>query len=55
MTDKSISNQQLGAVTYAYNNIEIVEINGKKRVRNKNTGEIMPMQESYRKSRNIYK
>ena len=55
MTDKSISSQQLGAVTYAYNNIEIVELGGKKRVRNKNTGEIMPMQESYRKSRSIYK
>ena len=55
MTDKSVNSQKLGAVTYAYNNIEIVEIAGKKRVRNKNTGEIMPMQESYRKSRSIYK
>ena len=55
MTNKSISNQQFGAVTYAYDNIEIVELDGKKRVRNKNTGEIMPMQERYRKSRSIYK
>ena len=55
MTKKNIEAQRLGAIVHVYKNIEIVEIDGIKRVRHKKTGELMPMRSRKRMARGIKK
>lgn len=55
MTKKNIEAQRRGAIVHIYENIEIVEIDGVKRVQHKKTGEVMPMQSSKRRRRSVNK
>ena len=55
MTKKNIEAQRRGAIVHVYKNIEIVEIDGIKRVRHKKTGEVMPMRSRKRMARGISK
>ena len=55
MTKKNIEAQRRGAIVHVYKNIEIVEIDGIKRVRHKKTGEVMPMRSRKRMARGIKK
>lgn len=55
MTKKNIEAQRRGAIVHVYKNIEIVEIDGIKRVRHKKTGEVMPMRNRKRMIRGISK
>ena len=55
MTKKNIEAQRRGAIVHVYKNIEIIEIDGIKRVRHKKTGEVMPMRNRKRMTRGISK
>ena len=55
LTKKNIEAQRRGAIVHVYENIEIVEIDGTKRVRHKKTGEVMPMRNRKRMARGISK
>ena len=55
MTNKNIEAQRRGAIVHVYKNIEIVEIDGIKRVRHKKTGAVMPMRNRKRMIRGISK
>lgn len=55
LTKKNIEAQRRGAIVHVYENIEIVEIDGIKRVRHKKTGEVMPMRNRKRMIRGINK
>ena len=55
LTKKNIEAQRRGAIVHVYKNIEIVEIDGIKRVRHKKTGEVMPMRNRKRMARGISK
>ena len=55
LTKKNIEAQRRGAIVHIYENIEIVEIDGIKRVRHKKTGEVMPMRNRKRMIRGISK
>ena len=55
MTKKNIEAQRRGAIVHVYENIEIVEIDGIKRVRHKKTGEVMPMRSRKRMIRGVNK
>ena len=55
MTKKNIEAQKRGAIVHVYKNIEIIEIDGIKRVRHKKTGEVMPMRNRKRMIRGIRK
>ena len=55
MTKKNIEAQRRGAIVHVYKNIEIVEIDGIKRVRHKKTGAVMPMRNRKRMARGISK
>lgn len=51
MAKKSIKAQRRGVIVHQYENIEIVEVDGIKRVRHKKTGEIIPMRNGKRLKR----
>ena len=55
LTKKNIEAQRRGAIVHIYENIEIVEIDGIKRVRHKKTGAVMPMRSRKRMARGISK
>ena len=55
LTKKNIEAQRRGAIVHIYENIEIVEIDGIKRVRHKKTGAVMPMRNRKRITRGISK
>ena len=55
LTKNNIEAQRRGAIVHVYKNIEIVEIDGIKRVRHKKTGAVMPMRNRKRMIRGISK
>ena len=55
LTKKNIEAQRRGAIVHVYENIEIIEIDGIKRVRHKETGAVMPMRNRKRMIRGISK
>ena len=55
MAKKNIEAQRRGAIVHVYENIEIIEIDGIKRVRHKKTEEVMPMRNRKRMARGVNK
>ena len=55
LTKKNIEAQRRGAIVHVYENIEIIEVDGIKRVRHKKTGAVMPMRNRKRMIRGISK
>ena len=55
LAKKNIEAQRRGAIVHVYENIEIIEIDGIKRVRHKKTEEVMPMRNRKRMARGVNK